>query len=160
MTSRHMDFDASRAESENTPGEPISFTLGGDTWEVVPNTSGALLMDFILSETVTDQLRAGKELLMTSIAPMQVAKFERMLRSGKPILALDKAALEKMGTPELKAKAKALGVKGYTKMSKGALVDELDGKTLGTPIPPPSMEQIDQVIAWLVRELIARPTQP
>jgi len=156
---RHMDFDAARAESEEAPGDPLTFTLGGDLWEVRPNTSGALLMDFILAETVTDQLRAGKELLMASIEPSQGARFQRMLRTGKALVPLSRDALDALSTTDLKEQAKTVKVKGYTKMSKAKLVDALDGKTLGDSIPPPTMSQIDEVIAWLVRELIGRPTQ-
>jgi len=157
---RHMDFDAARAESEAVPGDPLTFTLGGDTWEVRPNTSGALLMDFILAETVTDQLRAGKELLMASIEAGQTTRFQRMLRSGKAVAPIPRSTLEGQTVAELKAKAKDAKVKGYAKLGKESLVDALDGKTGGTPIPPPTMAQIDEVIAWLVRELIGRPTQP
>ncbi|HUU97857.1 MAG TPA: hypothetical protein VM487_19140 [Phycisphaerae bacterium] len=74
-------------------------------------------------------------------------------------MPLSRDALDALSTTDLKEQAKTVKVKGYTKMSKAKLVDALDGKTLGDSIPPPTMSQIDEVIAWLVRELIGRPTQ-
>lgn len=132
MTTRHMDFDAARAESETATEDPISFRLCGTDWDVRTDISGSLLMDFILSERVTDSLRSGKELLLHAIDPSRHAEFEQMLREGRA------------ATPAVKAN-KASGIKA---------------EKAEPAIPPPTMAQLDDVIAWLVRELIGRPTTP
>jgi hypothetical protein len=156
---RYMDFDAARAESEEDPQEPLKFKLGGDEWEVRSEISGALLMDFILAESVTDSLRAGKELLLHSIDPGARARFDRMLKLGKPIVPATAAMLGEKNVTELRAIAKQRKLDGViSKMGKPKLVKELTGKSLGDPVPPPSMPMLDEVIAWLVRMLIGRPT--
>ena len=129
---RHMDFDAARSESDTAVEDPISFTLGGEEWNVRSDISGSLLMDFILSERVTDSLRAGKHLLLHAIALEDQPRFEEMLREGK------------RGSAAVKAN-KATG----TKAEKAV-----------PAVSPPTMAQLDDVIAWLVRELIGRPTTP
>lgn len=129
-TTRHMDFDAARAESKTAVVDPVSFTLCGQEWSVQTDVAGALLMDFITSRTVSEQLRAGKDLLVLAIDVEQRTDFEDMLRFGRPASAARKANKE-LGQPARKAEP---------------------------AIPAPSMEQLDTIVAWLVRELLGRPT--
>ena len=160
MADRHMDFDAARAESTQKVVDPLGFTLCGTEWEIRTDIPGAMLLDFITAETVTSQLRSGKDLLLEAISPEQKASFEAMLRAGRPASVLLTADLTKLTAAELKAKAKELDVEIPTKIDKPGLVKLLNGKRDSDGASPPDMPLLDEVIAWLVRELIGRPSTP
>lgn len=129
-TDRFMDFDVARAEVSEE-ATPLTFKLGGETWTIRTDISGAMILDFLTADNVTGQLRAGKDLMVHAVAPSQQDAFRRMLLDGRP------------ARPGVRAN-KSLGIKA----SKAE-----------PAIPPPQMSQLDQVMAWLVKELLGRPTE-
>jgi len=158
MADRHMDFDAARADSEEAEVDPLYFTLCGTKWNIRSDVPGAMLLDFITADKVTTQLGAGKALLIEAIEEEQRPAFEVMIRRGKPATVLLTGDINTLTAAALRAKAKELGVEVPAKAGKDKLISSLVGKKDNDGISPPSMPQFDEIIAWLVRELVGRPS--